>query len=208
MTKIELLLTISPAKRAYLSLILNSPPSMPPPATIRPYDGPDAAQIIQSLAARAMGHRASMSSAMPSGSISGMMRDDGRGPNSGGINSFKMPLNPAFSFGGSASSGQGRNGHAQRMSYSHHRANSASSNWNRQSLSGALGFAGPSLGATRLPTHSEGSSGDISRTASMSGNEESYRQRGHGGKGRRESVSAEKALREVELALQSVETKG
>lgn len=216
------------AKRAYLNMILNPPPSMPTPATIRPYDRPDAAQIIQSLAARAMGHRSSMSAAMSSGNFGNVVspQDSGRTPpNSAGINGFKMPLNPSFSFGGSAG-GSRNNSQPQRMGSfgSHQRAGSASSAWNRQSLSGALGFgANPSLGAARLPTHSEQSSGGpTSRSTSSSGSNDpvvvvdsstqlkstSSSLRGSLPKGRRESVSADKALREVEKALQSVEAQG
>lgn len=216
------------AKKAYLGLILNPSPSLPSPATVRPYDRPDATQIIASLQARAMGHRASMSSAMQSGNFAGLAREDGGRNSTGGLNGFKMPLNPSFSFGGSAQPGNnGRNGgHGRMGSFSNHqRAGSASSNWNRQSLNGALGFGNgnnpPSLGAARLPTHSEASSNIASRStssadsndpivvvdgstqlkstsASLSGNRSVH-------KGRRESVSAEKALREVEKALQSVE---
>ncbi|EIW67897.1 hypothetical protein TREMEDRAFT_57386, partial [Tremella mesenterica DSM 1558] len=40
------------AKRAYLYLLLHPPTIFPPPAQIRPYDGPDAAQIIAALSAR------------------------------------------------------------------------------------------------------------------------------------------------------------
>ncbi|CAK9782414.1 uncharacterized protein COLE_07227 [Cutaneotrichosporon oleaginosum] len=217
------------AKKAYLSLILNPSPSLPPPATIRPYDRPDAGQIIASLQARAMGHRASMSSAMQSGNFAGLVRDDGgRNSAGGGMNGFKMPLNPSFSFGGSTQPGSnGRNsGHGRMSSFSNHqRAGSASSNWNRQSLNGALGFGNgnnpPSLGAARLPTHSEASSNIASRSTSSADSNDpivvvdgstqlkstSASLSGHrsGHKARRESVSAEKALREVEKALQSVE---
>jgi len=204
---------------------------MPSPATIRPYDRPDAAQIIQSLAARAMGHRSSMSSALQSGNFGNLAQEAGgmRGatpPNSAGLNGgFKMPLNPAFSFGGSSNGV--RSNAPQRMGSfgSHSRTGSASQAWNRQSLGGALGFgANPSLGAQRLPTHSEQSSGGPpSRSTSSSGSNDplvvvdSSTQlkstsgslgRGSLGKARRESVSADKALREVEKALQSVEAHG
>ncbi|TXT07400.1 hypothetical protein VHUM_03120 [Vanrija humicola] len=227
------------AKRAYLNLLLNPPPTLPAPATIRPYDRPDAAQIIQSLAARAMGHRASMSSALTSGNFANLVRDDsGRsasmsGPS--GLNGFKMPLNPSFSFGGSAGGGGNGRGagssHGSRLgSLSHQRTGSASSSWTRQSMNGALSFGGavnpPSLGAARLPTHSEGSSaGPPSRATSSSSSHNdpivvldssaqlkstnaSLGGRSNVNKSRRESVSAEKALREVEKALQSVEAQG
>lgn len=172
-----------------------------------------------------MGHRASMSSAMQSGNFGGMVREDG-GRNSAGLNGFKMPLNPSFSFGGSAQPGNNnRNGGHGRMGSfsSHQRTGSASSNWNRQSLNGALGFGNgnnpPSLGAARLPTHSEASSGQLSRSASsIDSNDPIVVLDGSAQlkstsaslnravpKVRRESVSAEKALREVEKALQSVE---
>ncbi|WWC85562.1 uncharacterized protein L201_000426 [Kwoniella dendrophila CBS 6074] len=55
------------AKRAYLSLLLNPPPQFS--GLIKPYDRPDAAQIIQSLAARSLGHR-STGSTMNGSSIS------------------------------------------------------------------------------------------------------------------------------------------
>lgn len=65
------------AKRAYLSLLLNPAPALPPPASIKPYDGPDAQAIIHSVTARQHGHaggRASMSGAgagVTSGSMAG-----------------------------------------------------------------------------------------------------------------------------------------
>lgn len=225
-------------------MILKPPPSMPAPATIRPYDRPDAAQIIQTLAARAMGHRASMSGALTSGNLANLVRDDvGRAQQQqpgqpGGLNGFKMPLNPSFSFsgptgqpgnsGGGHGHGHGRTG-SQRMSFSghnsHQRTGSASQSWNRQSFNGALGFGNnpPSLGAARLPTHSELSSGNPSRCTSSSGSNNdpivvidgssqlkstsaSLSGRPSAApKPRRESVTADKALREVEKALQGVE---
>lgn len=209
---------------------------MPAPATIRPYDRPDAAQIIQSLVARSMGHRASMSSAMNSGNFANLAREEQNraAPSNGtGLSGFKMPLNPSVSFGGSSNaSGNGRGGsHPPRMGSfsSHQRTGSASSSWNRQSMTGALGFGGtnnpPSLGAARLPTHSEASSIQPSRSTSSSGSNNdpivvldsgsqlkstSASLGGRSGvpKPRRESVSADKALREVEKALQSVEAQG
>lgn len=167
---------------------------------------------------------------MSSGNFGNPVRDDAnRNPN--GMNGFKMPLNPSFSFGGSAGSNPGRSGgHGQRMGSfsSHQRTGSASSAWNRQSMSGALGFGGgnpPSLGAQRLPTHSEASSGGPSRSTSSSGSKDdpivvvdasaqlkstnsSLGRSGNAPKARRESVSAEKALREVQKALKSVEAQG
>lgn len=179
-----------------------------------------------------MGHRASMSSSMQSGNFGNLVREDGGagGRNStGGMNGFKMPLNPSFSFGGSTQPGNnGRNaGHGRMGSFSnnHQRVGSASNNWNRQSLNSALGFGNgnnpPSFGAARLPTHSEASSGLPSRSTSSADSNDpivvvdgsaqlkstsaSLNNQRAMPKVRRESVSAEKALREVEKALQSVE---
>lgn len=44
------------AKKAYLSMLLTPPTALPPPANIRPYDGPDSAAIIHSVNARGQGH--------------------------------------------------------------------------------------------------------------------------------------------------------
>jgi hypothetical protein len=199
---------------------------MPAPATIRPYDRPDAQQVIQSLAARAMGHRSSMSGALSSSNFANMGQEAGMRvtpPNSAGLNGgFKMPLNPGFSFGGSNNNGRSNSGPQRMGSFgSHTRTGSASNAWSRQSLGGALSFgANPSLGAQRLPTHSEQSSGGPpSRSTSSSGSNDPVvvvdakstggsLGRGSLGKPRRESVSADKALREVEKALQSVEAQG
>ncbi|KAJ9095010.1 hypothetical protein QFC21_005803 [Naganishia friedmannii] len=60
------------AKRAYLSLLLNPAPALPYPATIKPYDGPDAQAIIHSVTARQHGHAAGGRSSM-SGAGAGVM---------------------------------------------------------------------------------------------------------------------------------------
>ncbi|KAJ9120510.1 hypothetical protein QFC24_005183 [Naganishia onofrii] len=59
-------------KRAYLSLLLNPSPLLPYPATIKPYDGPDAQAIIHSVTARQHGHAAGGRSSM-SGAGAGLM---------------------------------------------------------------------------------------------------------------------------------------
>lgn len=162
---------------------------------------------------------------MSSGNFGNIIRDQAN-RNPAGLSGFKMPLNPSSSFSGS-SGGNNRASHGQRLS-THQRTGSASSAWNRQSMNGALGFGSgnpPSLGAQRLPTHSEASSGGPSRSTSSSGSKDdpivvvdasaqlksttsSLGQPGGAPKPRRESVSADKALREVQKALQSVETQG
>ena len=215
------------AKRAYLSLLLSPPPALPPPASIRPYDRPDAAQIIASLAARTMGHRSSMSSALTSSSLANIIQPEPShsramsmsttsgsvsGGGVGGLNGFTMPLNAKRGAGGGVPARGGV----------HHRAGSASSSWSRQSMgAGVLNFSMPtSSSIPRLPTHSEGSSVDPSRSSSTSEREEptivmdsSMPRTGTklgaiDAGGRRESVTADKALREVEKALASVETQG
>ncbi|KAJ9115492.1 hypothetical protein QFC22_005250 [Naganishia vaughanmartiniae] len=60
------------AKRAYLSLLLNPAPALPYPATIKPYDGPDAQAIIHSVTARQHGHAAGGRSSV-SGAGGGVM---------------------------------------------------------------------------------------------------------------------------------------
>ena len=220
-------LTCSLAKRAYLSLLLSPPPIFLPPASIRPYDRPDAAQIIQSLAARTMGHRSAVSSALTSGSITSLPTFNaahGRTmstSNTGMMNGFVMPKPPAPK----NATARTPNGTPQRIEV-HNRTGSASSSWGRQAGAGVLNFSMPSSSAPRLPTHSE-SSGIASRSSSTSelgdpiGAEEndtsawnSATPRGSGpgaGTGqkiRRESVSADKALREVQKALASVEAQG
>jgi hypothetical protein len=168
-----------------------------------------------------------MSAAMSSSNFANMGHDS-RGAPSPGLNAgFKMPLNPNFSV---TPPNSARPGGSQRLSFgAHSRTGSASQTWNRQSLGGALSFgANPSLGAQRLPTHSEQSSaatsgGPPSRSTSSSGSNDPIVTvdpasqlksispglgRGSFSRPRRESVSADKALREVEKALQSVETKG
>ncbi|KAL7418970.1 hypothetical protein Q5752_006654 [Cryptotrichosporon argae] len=239
------------AKRAYLSLILNRPAVLAPPAAIKPYDRPDAFKVIQQLNARAQGHghRSSLSTTLTTGNLTNLGRDDSSllsstlgharqpsgpsvpGASGGGFGGFKMPVAPGAAAGG-PSSGFGSR---QRMSagsigsmggLGHQRAGSASSSWSRQSLSGALGFgtglvAGPSAGAARLPTHSETSSADPSRSTSSSSNADpivvldagsqlkSTAASLNGPRGpRRDSMTADKALREVQKALRSVEAQG
>ena len=145
------------AKRAYLSLLLSPPVLFLPPATIRPYDRPDAAQIIQSLAARTMGHRSSMSSAINSGSVSHLPTTDSSGAlhnrtlstSAPGLNGFVMPKSQV-----PVQNGRTSNGQAPRISV-HHRSGSASSTWGRQAGGGVLNFTMPSSSsAQRLPTHS------------------------------------------------------
>nr|XP_031863684.1 uncharacterized protein CI109_000936 [Kwoniella shandongensis]KAA5530756.1 hypothetical protein CI109_000936 [Kwoniella shandongensis] len=265
------------AKRAYLSFLLHPPSHFR--GLIKPYDRPDAAQIIQSLAARSMGHRASMSNAMNGGaggsSISTFPFPTNNDPAAPQVHSRATSVtnsiskyNPTgsislgtingtgvgtFNGNGNLPSlsgvgvGAGTGGHVrgatapQRIgggTFNHQRTGSASSSWARGSIGGGGALGGGGLGGglsggalsfsnvPRLPTHSESSTGPASasrsassssggdpvvimdpsasqgwRTSSMGGN-------GGGGGARRESVSAEKALREVQKALASVEAQG
>jgi hypothetical protein len=142
---------------------------------------------------------------------------------SGGLNSgFQMPLNsnPVKTHRASTSSTSTISG-LPAGGRGHQRTGSASSTWARQGLGGGgvLNFALPtSSAAPRLATHSESS--DPSRSSSASESEpililDSAFPR-TGTKipaattgGRRESVSADKALREVQRALAaSVEAQG
>ncbi|WVR03379.1 hypothetical protein IAU60_000370 [Kwoniella sp. DSM 27419] len=260
----------SVAKRAYLALLLRPPPTFK--GLIRPYDRPDAAQIIQSLAARALGHRASASNAsgMNGGSVSfpfpanndpaapqvhsramsvtnhmvksGSISIPGLpNPNAGvmaGGNGHSRGTTAPQRVGTGGSIGGGGGGVMGSFSFpNHHRTSSASSSFSgRPSFGGSAGlsggvlsFGGP-IGSTinRLPTHSE--SAMVSRSTSESDGEpnvvildpsatqgwktSSSTSFGPGtGSGsarapRRESMSAEKAMREVEKALASVETRG
>ncbi|GFZ50658.1 hypothetical protein JCM24511_08416 [Saitozyma sp. JCM 24511] len=242
------------AKRAYLSFLLHPAPNFD--GQIKPYDSPDAANIIQSLAARAMGHRSSMSSAVhgsmsfPSGSGNGGAfqpgsmgpppvpesshhgQSHGRAGSMSAFGSFSMPTRNSRAsishISGSGSTinnnnttgGGGGNGRIGGGTGFHQRTGSASS-FSRQPLTGVLNFNVPSSTAGRLPTHSE-SSADPSRASSSDGEQViimdpvaggSAWKAGGGGPangpgGRRESVSAEKALREVQKALASVEAQG
>jgi hypothetical protein len=205
------------AKRAYLSVLLQPPPAFPPPAQIKPYDRPDAAKIIQSLAARSLGHRSSMSSAMQSGqfTLPGQSSLDGTAhlnplhsrtmsmanpPPS--LNSFTMPTKSTIPISSRAS----MSGPNPR------RANSGSTSgtWGRQSLSGVLAFNSQmGSGVRRLPAHSESESSadDPDPMVLMDTNVPlKVGERGSFSGGvRRESVSADKAMREVQKALASVE---
>ncbi|CAD6568556.1 MAG: hypothetical protein TREMPRED_004638 [Tremellales sp. Tagirdzhanova-0007] len=220
------------AKRAYLSLILSPSPLFLPPAMVRPYDRPDAAQIIQSLAARTMGHRASMSSALYSGSLSNLSNSDSTGSIHGramstsinGMNAFGVPkplvnVNPHARLSNPVS---------QRIG-AHQRNGSASSSWG-QSGAGVLNFSSMthSSSAPRLPTHSEtstanpdsrsssahgsgdpvvgmnGSSTTVWKPAAAATRSSLFEANGDQ-KARRDSMSADKALREVQKALASVE---
>lgn len=235
------------AKRAYLSLLLNPPAVFLPPASIRPYDKPDAAQIIASLAARTMGHRSSMSSAaLTSGNFANLLASSSANEISGlppashgramsmstsnsgsGLSGFTMPLRGNMNERSSSSSSSNNAGLPHRASIAgggstarlgthHSRTGSASSSWARQSMgSGVLNFSMPtSSSIKRLPTHSEASSADPSRSSSTSNDDPTIIMDSHlprtgtktGGYGgpRRESVSADKALREVQEALASV----
>ncbi|WWD22316.1 hypothetical protein CI109_106807 [Kwoniella shandongensis] len=244
------------AKRAYLSFLLHPPSHFR--GLIKPYDRPDAAQIIQSLAARSMGHRASMSNAMNGGaggsSISTFPFPTNNDPAAPQVHSRATSVtnsiskyNPTGSISLGTINGTGVGGHVrgatapQRIgggTFNHQRTGSASSSWARGSIGGGGALGGGGLGGglsggalsfsnvPRLPTHSESSTGPASasrsassssggdpvvimdpsasqgwRTSSMGGN-------GGGGGARRESVSAEKALREVQKALASVEAQG
>ena len=218
------LLTRLPAKRAYLYLLLNTPPTFPPPASIRPYDRPDAAQIIASLTARTMGHRSGISTASAmNGSISLPVLEQGLPPQhqrtgSMGLNGFTMPL-------------KGINRTPGRIGHS--RTGSASSSWARGGGPGALNFTMPSSNAPRLPTHSEGSTPREGESRPGSTNTESNEpvlvmdsafprtgSRISPAAGtnlrdpfeitgpRRGSISADRAMRQVEMALASVEAQG
>lgn len=200
-------LTDTSAKRAYLSLLLSPPVSFPPPAQIRPYDRPDAAAIIAQLTARSMGHRSS-ASAMHSIS-GGLAGENGAGP--GPIATHSRGLSFSNSTSGSApGTGTGLNGFVMPTKR-HARTGSASASWARTSM-GSMGSAGttgggvlnfPSTTSGRLPTHSE-SSADPSRVSSSSEDDPVIIVDGRSGGGRRDSLSAEKALREVQKALSGV----
>nr|ODN86668.1 hypothetical protein L203_03915 [Cryptococcus depauperatus CBS 7841]ODO04354.1 hypothetical protein L204_00713 [Cryptococcus depauperatus CBS 7855] len=235
------------AKRAYLSFLLNPPIAFT--GHIKPYDRPDAATIIQSLAARAIGHRSSMSSATTGASpFPFPVNNDPAAPqvhtramsvtNHHKSGSFSGSISGLGAFGAVAGSGAGGpNIGAASQRRGHNRNGSASSSWARNSITGALGGSGSGLtgGAlsfptsssrpTTLPTHDESSA--PSRPASSSSAEAvvlidpSARtgmkgaSRGsasgegeRGDKKRRNSVSADKALREVQKALASVDAQG
>lgn len=205
------------AKRAYLSILVNPPPSFLPPATIKPYDKPDASQIIASLAARTMGHRSSMSNALsqsfPNDNNVSHNRTLSTNAPGSNLNTFQMPGTKTHRASTSSISGL-------PPSRSHQRTGSASSSWQRSGFGnggGVLNFSLPTSSAPRLATHSESS--DPSRSSSTSEGEpiivmDSALPRtgtkipNANSGGRRESVSADKALREVQKALASVEAAG
>ncbi|TYJ52366.1 hypothetical protein B9479_007022 [Cryptococcus floricola] len=244
------------AKRAYLSFLLHPPSAFS--GLIRPYDRPDAAAIIQSLAARSLGHRSGASSvAHMSGqpSIPGPpapfpfpANNDPAAPQ---VHSRAMSVTNAHHHsksgsisglpggaGAPAGAAGGVAGAPRRAG--HGRSGSASSSWGRSSISGALngltsglgslgglggsaGLAGGALSFPNasskptLPTHDESSGGPPSRSASTSSGEAvllvdpsartGMRTASATGsveganRPRRDSVSADKALREVQKAL-------
>lgn len=62
------------AKKAYLSTLVNPPPQFTSPTSdsvvvLRPYDGPDAQQVIAAVNSRAAGHRARPSISASSGNV-------------------------------------------------------------------------------------------------------------------------------------------
>ncbi|KAI9636004.1 uncharacterized protein MKK02DRAFT_33300 [Dioszegia hungarica] len=167
------------AKRAYLNFLLYPPMAFPAPAKIRPYDRPDAAQIIQTLTARTMGHRSSMSNAISTSgglhtvqpgqpSIDGlpgfhsraMSMSNGMNPSSATSSAPTIPGTIGGGMGAFAfpKSGTGRpmSGLASRTQVAtgagHGRSGSGSASFSRQAGSGlgALNFGG-----SRLPTHAE-----------------------------------------------------
>ncbi|WRT63561.1 uncharacterized protein IL334_000466 [Kwoniella shivajii] len=265
------------AKRAYLSLLLHPPPQFS--GLIRPYDRPDAAQIIQSLAARSIGHRSTASGINGvggvgggAGSISTFPFPSNNDPATPQVHSRAMsvtnPLNKSGSISishnhnssGSISGNHGQGhvrgvtapqrinnngngsisfGHSGSGSNSgsisntigggHHRTSSASSSWNNRGIGGGIGGGALNFSsAPKLATHTETTM--LSRSTSESDGEPNVvildpsatqgmktsnnashghgHGHGHGQRIRRESVSAEKALREVEKALASVEAQG
>lgn len=221
---------VQSAKRAYLHLLLNPPVSFPPPAQIKPYDRPDAAAIIAQLTARAMGHRSSASAMQ---SISGLPAETGisvagstpghsRGlsfsnPNANGANLAGGAAGAASGAGAGAGAGSqpsGGMGGFVMPTKRHSRNGSASSSWARTSMGGGVLNFPSSKSSGRLPTHSEttpSTSGDPSRVSSSSEDDpvviiDGGRPAGAGA-GRRDSLSAEKALREVQKAMASVEAK-
>lgn len=167
----------SAAKRAYLALILDPPASLPPPATIRPYDGPDAQAIIHSVAARTHGGPAghasrasfagstaprialaqggSFSIPPPAAAGAGV---HGRASSVSASGSGSAPRFGGGGFngvmGGGAANGNGM-GTAPQGIARHDRGASMSSStaggsWGRSSVSGVLsGFQGGSLGVDR-----------------------------------------------------------
>nr|XP_019014274.1 uncharacterized protein I206_00356 [Kwoniella pini CBS 10737]OCF53055.1 hypothetical protein I206_00356 [Kwoniella pini CBS 10737] len=256
----------SVAKRAYLSLLLHRPPQFS--GLIKPYDRPDAAQIIQSLAARSLGHRSAGSTMNGSISFPFPTNTDPAAPQ---VHSRAMSVTNPLNKSGSISINQGQSisnslnggggggggiGHVRGLTApqrigggtiggsivgGHHRTGSASSSWNNR-LSGSFGVGGGGLSgvgnsnpfngggggvlnfasnsANKLPTHNE-TSISASRSTSESDGEPNIvildpsatqglktRSRITNGNGRRESISAEKAMREVEKALASVEAQG
>ena len=159
------------------------------------------------------GHHRSGSNMSSISGMNGMNGMNGANGVNGGLNGFTMPLK------GRPMPSTGRLGHS--------RTGSASSSWARGAGGGALNFAmPPSQNAGRLPTHSEASSADQSRPSSTDSEstepvvvmDSAFPRTGTrlppvgGGLGslaeRRESVSADKAMREVEKALASVEAQG
>ena len=65
---------LSIAKKAYLSTLVNPPPQFTSPTSdsvvvLRPYDGPDAQQVIAAVNSRAAGHRARPSISASSGNV-------------------------------------------------------------------------------------------------------------------------------------------
>lgn len=231
------------AKRAYLSFLLNPPPSFT--GSIRPYDRPDAAQIIQSLASRALGHRSSMSNAVNGGGAPFPFPAN-KDPAAPQVHSRAMSVtNIHHSKTGSISGalpGSSSGPHAGGLAAptqrrGHHRSGSGSSSWARTSLSGGLGGLGglaggalsfPANASSRptLPTHDESSGGPPSRSGSSSSGEAvvlvdpsamtgmrvtsngAPKDEANEDRKRRDSISADKALREVQKALASVETQG
>ncbi|WVQ64513.1 uncharacterized protein L199_002680 [Kwoniella botswanensis] len=239
------------AKRAYLSLLLHPPSQFS--GLIKPYDRPDAAQIIQSLAARSLGHRSTGSALNGSISFPFPTNNDPAQPQ---IHSRAMSVTNPLNKGGSGSisiqpggsisnvlNGGGVGGHVrgstapQRIGGGgggHHRTSSASSSWNNRASGsfggGVLSFSSSSVAANKLPTHNETSPHPHSLAASRSTSDsdgepnivildpsatQGLKTRSNtapngntNGRGRRESVSAEKAMREVEKALASVEAQG
>ncbi|WWC97360.1 hypothetical protein V866_004239 [Kwoniella sp. B9012] len=239
------------AKRAYLSLLLHPPSQFS--GLIKPYDRPDAAQIIQSLAARSLGHRSTGSALNGSISFPFPTNNDPAQPQ---IHSRAMSVTNPLNKGGSGSISiqpggsisnvlnGGVGGHVrgstapQRIGGGggggHHRTSSASSSWNNRASGsfggGVLSFSSSSAAANKLPTHNETSPHPHSLAASRSTSDSdgepnivildpsatqglktrsSTAPNGNAnGRGRRESVSAEKAMREVEKALASVEAQG
>lgn len=153
------------AKRAYLALLLNPPPSLPYPALIRPYEGPDSAAIIHSVNARSHGHghRSSFSNQNGQNPARASFSQTGGQPFNGFAN-----LGPTPRHGRSASLSS--TGNVERPNFSGSTGESSASNaFNKLGAGGAFSGFGANMGSsssahTRQASGGSGS-GSWGRTA-------------------------------------------